>query len=128
MITILGAFSGFSVDDTDAATTFYADTLGLEVEGPNEGGIITLHLPGGGTVIAYPKGDDHVPATFTVLNLEVADVAVALRELAEAGIEPLRYEGMPQDDDGAMRGNGPDIAWFNDPAGNILSVIHDGSA
>lgn len=123
MVTILGAFSGFSVDDTDVAKSFYRDKLGLDVTDAGMGGIIQLHLPGGAIVIAYPKGSDHVPATFTILNLEVADVADAIRELGEVGLEPLRYDGMPQDDDGAMRGEGPDIAWFADPAGNTFSVI-----
>jgi catechol 2,3-dioxygenase-like lactoylglutathione lyase family enzyme len=125
MLTTTGAFSGFSVRDTEETRAFWADRIGLEVNGPEMGGILQLVLPGGATVIAYPKGDAHEPATFTVLNLEVPDVAAAIRELAEQGVEPIRYPGMPQDDDGAMRGNGPDIAWFTDPSGNVFSVIHE---
>lgn len=119
MLTTTGAFSGMSVKDVPEAVAFWRDKVGLEVE---DGPIATLLLPGGGRVIVYPKGD-HEPAAFTVLNLEVEDVGVAIRELGEAGIEPVRYPGMPQDDDGAMRGRGPDIAWFTDPSGNVFSVI-----
>jgi catechol 2,3-dioxygenase-like lactoylglutathione lyase family enzyme len=125
MLTTTGAFSGFSVRDIDEARAFWADRVGLDVRDAG-GGMLRLALPGSGaSVLMYPKGDQHVPATYTVLNLEVDDVAAAIRELGEAGVEPLRYEGMPQDADGAMRGNGPDIAWFTDPSGNVFSVIHD---
>ncbi|TPW70067.1 VOC family protein [Schumannella sp. 10F1B-5-1] len=123
MLTTTGAFSGFSVSDPERARDFYGRVLGLDVEDAGMGGITRLSLPGGGSVILYPK-ENHEPATYTVLNLEVADVGVAIRELGESGLEPIRYEGMPQDDDGAMRGHGPDIAWFTDPFGNIFSVIH----
>ena len=121
MLTFTRAFSGFSVDDVEPARAFYS-ALGLDVRDAGMG-IIELFLPGGGRVVVYPKGQAHEPATFTVLNLVVDDVARALRELADLGIEPLRYDGMPQDPDGAMRGHGPDIAWFADPAGNVLAVI-----
>jgi catechol 2,3-dioxygenase-like lactoylglutathione lyase family enzyme len=125
MLTTTGAFSGFSVRDTDEAREFWADRVGLDVREVG-GGMLRLALPGSdATVLIYPKGEGHVPASFTVLNLEVDDVAAAIRELGAAGIHPLRYDGMPQDDDGAMRGNGPDIAWFEDPSGNVFSVIHD---
>lgn len=123
MLTTTGAFSGFSVTDPERARDFYGRVLGLDVSDGGMGGITHLALPGGGSVILYPK-ENHEPATYTVLNLEVADVGVAIRELAESGLEPIRYDGMPQDDDGAMRGHGPDIAWFTDPFGNIFSVIH----
>lgn len=123
MLTISGSFSGFSVDDLDAALAFYRDTLGLAVE-PVEIGL-DVKLPDGRLFI-YPK-ENHEPATFTVLNFEVADIDVAVGELTSAGIAIERYDGMPQDDKGIMRasaGWGPDIAWFTDPAGNILSVTH----
>ncbi|QJU53213.1 VOC family protein [Herbiconiux sp. KACC 21604] len=119
-------FSGFSVRDTDAAAAFYRDVLGLEVA-ENEMGILTITLPGGAPVLAYPKGDDHVPATFTVLNFVVPDIDVAVDELTAAGVTFERYEGMPQDEKGIGRGKaagrGPDIAWFTDPSGNIIAVM-----
>ena len=121
MLTTTGAFSGMSVRDVPEAVAFWRDRVGLQVD---DGPIARLHLPGGGSAIVYPK-PDHRPADFTVLNLVVADVGVAIRELAEAGLEPVRYPGMPQDEDGAMRGNGPDIAWFTDPSGNVFSVLVD---
>jgi catechol 2,3-dioxygenase-like lactoylglutathione lyase family enzyme len=114
------AFSGFAANDIDAARTFYADTLGLEVT--EEHGILTLHLATGGLVIIYPK-PDHTPADFTVLNFPVDDVETAVDALTERGVAFEHYEGFGQDEKGIMRGNGPDIAWFRDPAGNVLSVI-----
>jgi len=126
MVTITGSFSGYSVDDTAAALAFYRDTLGLDAVDNGMG--LDVGLPGGQHVFLYPK-DDHAPATFTVLNLEVADIDAAARELADAGVTLERYEGMPQDEHGIMRGKatdqGPDIAWFLDPAGNILSIINE---
>jgi catechol 2,3-dioxygenase-like lactoylglutathione lyase family enzyme len=115
------AFSGFSVDDVERAKEFYGETLGLEVSDDN--GILALEIAGERTVIAYPKGDDHEPASFTILNFPVDDVEAAVDALAERGVEFERYEGLDQDDKGIMRGHGPDIAWFRDPARNILSVI-----
>ena len=115
------AFSGFSVDDVEQAKRFYGETLGIEVS--DENGILELTIAGERPVIAYPKGDDHEPASFTILNFPVGDVEEAVDALVERGIEFERYEGFDQDDKGIMRGNGPDIAWFRDPAGNILSVI-----
>lgn len=119
------AFSGFSTNDIDAARRFYAETLGLDAR-IGEMGILELRLAGGGRVIVYPK-DDHQPATFTVLNFPVADVDAAVDQLTKAGIRLERYEGMPQDEKGIARGraagNGPDIGWFKDPAGNILAVL-----
>ncbi|GAA4562267.1 hypothetical protein GCM10023176_02960 [Micromonospora coerulea] len=117
------AFSGFSVDDTDRAERFYADTLGLRVSRDDEmGGLLTLHLAGDRPVLVYPKAD-HVPASYTVLNFPVADVDQAVDELTARGVRMARYEGMPQDEKGIMRGHGPTIAWFTDPAGNVLSVL-----
>ncbi len=121
MLATTRAFSGMSVRDVPEAVRFWRESVGLEVD---DGPIARLHLPGGGSVILYPKAD-HRPAEFTVLNLVVADVGAAIRELADAGLEPLRYPGMPQDDDGAMRGRGPDIAWFADPSGNVFAVLVD---
>ncbi|MEO5834924.1 MAG: VOC family protein [Nakamurella sp.] len=115
------AFSGFSVDDIEAARTFYGEVLGLEVSETN--GMLSLHLAGGGTVLAYPKGTHHVPATFTVLNFPVDDVGAAADALTGRGVQMLRYPGMGQDEKGVMRAGGPPIAWFNDPAGNILAVL-----
>jgi catechol 2,3-dioxygenase-like lactoylglutathione lyase family enzyme len=121
MVTTTGAFSGMSVRDVPEAVRFWRETVGLQVD---DGDIARLHLPGGAHVILYPKRD-HKPADFTVLNLVVADVGVAIRELGEEGLTPERYPGMPLDEDGAMRGRGPDIAWFTDPSGNIFSVLVD---
>jgi len=120
------AFSGFSVDDIDVATAFYGETLGLDVS-TNEMGILDVSLSTGGHVIIYPKGPDHVPATFTVLNFPVDDIDAAVDALVAAGVTFERYDGMHQDDKAISRGKaagqGPDIAWFTDPAGNILSVL-----
>jgi len=114
------AFSGFSVNDIAAARDFYANTLGLQVTEAN--GRLTLHLAGGGTVIVYPK-PDHAPATYTVLNFPVADIEAAVDGLTERGVRFERYEGLPTDDRAIFRGGGPLIAWFTDPAGNVLSVL-----
>lgn len=118
------AFSGFSVPDVEAAQRFYGDVLGIETRVDN--GILTLLLEGGRRpTIAYPK-PGHVPADFTILNFPVDDVGAAVAELTQRGVTFERYDGMPQDDDGVMRGHGPDIAWFKDPGGNVLSVIKPG--
>jgi catechol 2,3-dioxygenase-like lactoylglutathione lyase family enzyme len=114
------AFSGIAAPDIEQARAFYADTLGLEVT--EEYGILTLHLATGGHVIVYPK-PEHTPADFTVLNFPVDDVEAAVDALTERGVAFEHYEGAGQDAKGIMRGNGPDIAWFRDPAGNILSVL-----
>ncbi len=123
MVTIHNAFSGFSVDDIGAAERFYGESLGLDVQ-VNAMGILEIALPGGGQVIAYPKGD-HAPASFTVLNFDVADIDAAVDELNAAGIVTKIYEDPDYgtDERGISRGRGPDIAWFRDPAGNVLSVI-----
>lgn len=127
MLTTTHGFSGFSVRDIDEAKAFYEGVLGLSTD-TNAMGILDITLPGGAHVMAYPK-DDHVPAVFTILNLAVDDIDVAVAELTEAGVSLERYEGMPQDDRGVLRGKaadrGPDIAWFLDPSGNILSVLSD---
>ena len=123
MLTDSAAFSSFAVPDIDAARRFYADTLGLRVEVNQEmGGMLTLHLGGGTDVLVYPK-PDHVPATYTVLNFPVDDVERAVDELTARGVRFERYDGFDQDDKGIARGQGPDIAWFTDPAGNVFSVL-----
>ncbi len=115
------AFSGFSVDDVPAAHRFYSEVLGLDVT--EENGMLTLALHGGGRVLVYPKGEAHRPATFTVLNFPVPDVGAAVDALVERGVRFERYDGMDQDDRGIAGGDGPPIAWFTDPAGNVLSVL-----
>ena len=117
------AFSGFSVNDIQNAKLFYSGILGLNVTEGNMG-ILTLHLAGGGTVIIYPK-PNHVPATFTVLNFAVNSVEKAVDELNAMGISFEKYEGIESDEKGIVRGNGPVIAWFKDPAGNIISVLEE---
>jgi catechol 2,3-dioxygenase-like lactoylglutathione lyase family enzyme len=114
------AFSGFAVDDVEKAKAFYGDTLGLRTS--EEHGILTLHLAGDRDVIVYPK-PDHTPAGYTILNFPVEDVEAAVDELESRGVSFERYDGMGQDEKGIMRGQGPDIAWFRDPAGNVLSVL-----
>jgi catechol 2,3-dioxygenase-like lactoylglutathione lyase family enzyme len=116
------AFSGFAAPDIAKEKAFYSETLGLKVT--EEHGILTLHLAGGNNVLVYPK-PDHVPATFTVLNFPVDDVDLAVDELSKRGVRFEKYNGpeIKTDEKGIMRGNGPTIAWFKDPAGNILSVL-----
>jgi catechol 2,3-dioxygenase-like lactoylglutathione lyase family enzyme len=114
------AFSGFSTDDVAASKAFYGDTLGLDLT--EENGMIMLHLAGDRDTLIYPK-PGHVPATYTVLNFPVADVDAAVDELTAKGVPFEKYEGT--DEKGIQRGYGPTIAWFTDPAGNILSVIGD---
>ena len=124
MLTDSPAFSGFSVDDPDRARRFYEETLGLPVslvEGAR-GSMLRLHLGSGADVFVYTK-PDHVPATFTVLNFPVADVEQAVDELTARGVVFQRYEQPPTDAKGIMRGFGPAIAWFTDPAGNVFSVL-----
>ena len=122
MFTDTPAFSGFAVDDLDAARSFYGDTLGLRIEdGPM--GVLSLQLAGDRPTMIYPK-PDFVPATYTVLNFAVEDVDAAVDELNSRGVEMERYEGFDQDEKGISRGQGPEIAWFKDPAGNILAVLH----
>ena len=114
------AFSGFAVDDIEAARGFYGDVLGLTVT--EENGMLTLQLAGDRPTLIYPK-DDHEPATYTILNFPVDDIDAAAEGLMERGVAFEVYEGAPQDEKGIMREYGPPIAWFRDPAGNILSII-----
>jgi len=116
------AFSGFAVKDLSAAKEFYADILGLQAELDEANGFLTLHLAGDRDVLAYAK-DDHTPATYTILNFPVADIDAAVDELTKRGVDFERYEGFGQDEKGVARGQGPAIAWFADPSGNILSVL-----
>jgi catechol 2,3-dioxygenase-like lactoylglutathione lyase family enzyme len=121
MFTDTKAFSGFAVDDIAAARGFYGDTLGLRTSG--EGELLTLHLAGDRDVIVYRK-PDFQPATYTILNFPVDDIDAAVDELMDRGVAFERYDGFEQDDKGIARGTeGPYIAWFRDPAGNILSVL-----
>lgn len=126
MPQVTNVFSGFSVDDLDAARAFYGDVLGLSVKEESMG-FLSIELPAGGAVLVYPK-PDHAPAVYTILNLQVEDVETAVDELTAQGVTMERYPEMPhQDEKGIARGReanlGPDIAWFKDPAGNILSVL-----
>jgi len=128
MIGIKAAFSGLSVNDIDKAKEFYTQTLGLTLQDDAMG--LHLKLPNGGTLFIYAK-EDHTPAAFTVLNFVVDNIDTAVDELTEQGVHFERYDNMPmpQDKKGIARGRmvnqGPDIAWFKDPAGNILSVLQD---
>ena len=123
MLTDSPAFSGFAVPDVEAARRFYAETLGLRVDVDEAmGGMLTLHLGSGADVLVYGK-PDHAPASYTVLNFPVADVEATVDALAARGVRFERYEGFEQDEKGIARGQGPDIAWFTDPAGNVLSVL-----
>jgi catechol 2,3-dioxygenase-like lactoylglutathione lyase family enzyme len=116
------AFSGFSVNDTQRAKEFYSQTLGLEVSESH--GLLNLHLAGGTTVLIYPK-PNHVPATFTILNFPVDSVDKAVDELTKRDVrfEIYKEPNFKTDERGVFRGGGPVIAWFKDPAGNILSVL-----
>jgi catechol 2,3-dioxygenase-like lactoylglutathione lyase family enzyme len=128
MFKAQAAFSGFSVDDLGKAKQFYTQVLGLDLEDETMG--LQLRLPSGGALFIYEK-EDHQPATFTILNFVVDDIDKTVAELAELGITFERYDNLPagQDEKGILRGlsahQGPDIAWFKDPAGNILSVLQD---
>jgi catechol 2,3-dioxygenase-like lactoylglutathione lyase family enzyme len=115
------AFSGFAAPDIEALEPFYRDKLGIRTSVEN--GLLTLHLAGGERpTLVYPK-PDFVPATYTILNFPVDDVEAAVDELASRGVEFEKYEGFEQDEKGIFIGEGPNIAWFKDPAGNILAVI-----
>ena len=116
------AFSGFAVDDVQAARRFYAETLGLETS--EEHGMLTLHLAGGRPTLVYPK-PDNAPASYTILNFPVPDIERTVDQLAERGVRFERYDGFDQDERGIFRGGGPLIAWFTDPAGNVLSVLQE---
>ena len=117
------AFSGFSVDDIPAAKQFYSETLGLKVSEAN--GMLHLHIAGERGILVYPK-PDHTPASFTILNFPVDDIDKAVGELTKRGVQLERYDGMDFDEKGIFRGGGPYIAWFKDPAGNVLSVLEEG--
>ena|SRR6266480_2552613 len=116
------AFSGFAVDDIAAAREFYGQTLGLTVS--EDHGMLTLHIAGGGNILVYPK-PDHTPATYTILNFPVDDIDKAVDHLTERGVRFQRYEQIEMDGKGIARGGGPLIAWFTDPAGNVLSVLQE---
>jgi catechol 2,3-dioxygenase-like lactoylglutathione lyase family enzyme len=128
MFKATAVFSGFSVDDLAKAKDFYTKTLGLEPGDETMG--LELKLPGGGAVFVYSK-KDHQPATFTILNFVVEDIDKAVDQVVSSGVKFEIYDNMPakQDEKGILRGRaanqGPDIAWFKDPAGNILSVLQD---
>jgi catechol 2,3-dioxygenase-like lactoylglutathione lyase family enzyme len=119
------AYSGFSVNDVQKAKAFYGETLGLEVSEAD--GDLELQIAGGTKILVYPKSD-HTPATFTILNFPVDGIERAVDELTKAGVRFLIYnEGdLTTDEKGIFRGEGPKIAWFKDPAGNILSVLEEG--
>jgi len=115
------AYSGFAVPDVEQAREFYGDVLGIRTS--EDYGLLTLHLEDGDRpTLVYPK-PDHTPATYTILNFQVDDIEQAVDALAAKGVSFERYEDAPQDERGIMRGEGPYIAWFTDPAGNMLSVL-----
>lgn len=116
------AFSGFSVNDIPAAKAFYSETLGLSVS--EEDGMLTLHVAGDRDILVYPKAD-HTPATYTILNFPVDDIDKAVDQLTERGVRFERYDQIEMDEKGIFRGGGPLIAWFTDPAGNVLSVLQE---
>jgi catechol 2,3-dioxygenase-like lactoylglutathione lyase family enzyme len=116
------AFSGFAVDDVRKAREFYGETLGIRTS--EENGLMTLHLAGDRDTLVYPK-PDHTPANYTILNFPVEDIDQAVDELAGRGVRFELYEGFDQDGRGVFRGGGPYIAWFKDPAGNVLSILQE---
>lgn len=121
MLDTTRAFSGFAVRDVAEAAAFYGDTLGVKVT--EENGLLSLHLSDDKQILAYPK-PDHTPATYTILNFPVSDIDATVDELSARGVSFVRYEGFGQDERGISRGDeGPPIAWFADPSGNILSVL-----
>jgi catechol 2,3-dioxygenase-like lactoylglutathione lyase family enzyme len=123
MLANAKAFSGFAVPDLQEARGFYEGTLGLNVSEDN--GLLVLHLAGDRDTLVYPK-PDHVPATYTILNFPVPNIDDVVDELAARGVRFERYDGFGQDDRGiAQPDDGPRIAWFTDPAGNILSVLEE---
>ncbi len=116
------AFSGFAVDDVEKARAFYGETLGLKTS--EEHGLLTLHLAGDRPTLVYTK-PDHTAADYTILNFPVDDIDEAVDGLSERGVQFERYDGFEQDERGISRGEGPYIAWFKDPAGNVLSVLQE---
>lgn len=121
MVTATKTFGSFAVDDIDAATRFYRDTLGLKVSREADDGPIWLHGSEGHDTLVYVK-PDHVPATFTVLNLFVGDLNATVDELTANGVHPERYEGIEADDRGIFDTEGHSVAWFTDPAGNVVAI------
>ena len=120
MLADTKAFSGFAVDDIERAREFYGETLGLRTSEQN--GLLTLHLAGDRDTLIYPR-PNHVPADYTILNFPVDDIDEAVDGLAGRGVHFESYDGFDQDEKGIFRGGGPYIAWFKDPAGNVLSVL-----
>jgi catechol 2,3-dioxygenase-like lactoylglutathione lyase family enzyme len=119
------AYSGFAVDDLQKAREFYGETLGLRISTVSEeGGLISLDLAGDRPTVVYEQ-PDCTPASYTILNFPVDDIDQAVDELAARGVSFERYDGFEQDERGIARGPGPDIAWFKDPAGNVLSVLQE---
>jgi len=119
------AYSGFAVDDLERAREFYGETLGVRTSAVSEeGGLMSLDLAGDRSTLVYEK-PDFIPATYTILNFPVDDVEEAVDELVSRGVRFERYDGFEQDEKGIARGPGPDIAWFKDPAGNVLSVLQE---
>jgi catechol 2,3-dioxygenase-like lactoylglutathione lyase family enzyme len=119
------AFSGFAVPDLEQAKQFYGETLGLKVTDLDEDVLLQLELAGGRNVLLYVK-PDHAPSNYTILNFPVDDIDAVVDGLAERGVQFERYDDFDQDDKGIFRGEGPLIAWFKDPAGNLLSVLKEG--
>ncbi|MBL0886407.1 VOC family protein [Myceligenerans indicum] len=128
MVTTTRTFSGFSVDDADAALRFYRDTLGLPARGNAMGGF-EIDLTEGSSVFVYPKGEAHAPASYTVLNVVVPDIDEAVKELEAAGVSLIRYPAFDQDEHGVARSTdptrGPTIGWIADPAGNVIALIQE---
>lgn len=125
MFSYSNTFSSFSTDSIKKVKGFYTETLGLNAT-EDQMGILTLHLKDGSTTIIYPKGEHHQPATFTVLNFEVEDIEETVEELTNSGVQFEQYSGQIETDEkGIFRGERPLIAWFKDPAGNILSIIQE---
>jgi catechol 2,3-dioxygenase-like lactoylglutathione lyase family enzyme len=123
MLADTKAFSGFAVDDLDAARRFYGEILGLRLSVLDEqNGLLTLHLAGDRDTLVYVK-PDFTPATYTILNFQVNDIDSVVDDLAARGVRFERYDAFDQDENGVSRGNGPAIAWFKDPAGNLFSVL-----
>ena len=125
MLTNSKAFNGFAVDDLQKAHQFYGETLGVKTTIVDEqNGLMTLHLPGDRDTLVYEKRDLK-PGNYTILNFPVDNIEGAVDELTKRGVQFERYDGFEQDEKGISRGGGPPLAWFTDPAGNILSLIQD---
>ena len=119
------AYNGFAVDDLQKAQEFYGETLGLKTSAlDEEHGLMSLHLAGDRDTLVYQK-PEHTPATYTILNFSVDDIDKAVDELGSRGVRFERYDAFEQDEKGISRGDGPNIAWFKDPAGNVLSVLQE---